>query len=283
MVFHATDQRLHFSQQKCFSIGQTLKERMEHLRTALVLFFLLCSPWLSAGTTFLTHLGTLCIDDCKPDDGEYKCKTIDKDGRSQTMYCSPQENMDYWGRQCRADSMCGKYGEDYCWCRISIFSWGYCGLVKDDKMLTESGAGTHITSPHRNKRAPEEIDAVDEEGNRIKITFSAEKAPITNGKKWKDEADDLIDKWNNGYLVDQARSKRIKSDNLRIDMQGSFKRNNQRYYNLQIQINAKRKKGESTTVAQIIIPDGVPVPYVQRAFQDSFNLQAKISVEVEKY
>ncbi|KAL0147519.1 hypothetical protein M9458_057168 [Cirrhinus mrigala] len=248
---------------------------MEYLRTSLVLLFLLCSPWPSAGTTFLTYLGTLCIEDCKPDGGEYKCKTIDKDGRSQTMYCSPQENVDYWGRQCRADSMCGKYGEDYCWCRINIFSWGYCGLVKDDKMLIESGTGTHITSRHRNKRAPVVIDTVNDEANRKRTTFSADTAPIINGKQWRNDAENLISRWENVHLVDQARSNLITSGNLRIDMQGSFTRNNQRYYNLQIQVNVQRKKGESTTVAQILIPDGISEDH-------SFNRQAKcLKVTVE--
>ncbi|KAL0161680.1 hypothetical protein M9458_045405 [Cirrhinus mrigala] len=257
---------------------------MEHLRTSLVLLFLLCSPWSSAGTTFLTHLGTLCIEDCKPDGGEYKCKTIDKDGRSQTMYCSPQKNVDYWGRQCRADSMCGKYGEDYCWCRNNIFSWGYCGVVKDDKMLIESGTGTHITSRHRNKRAPEEIDTVDDEGNRIKTIFFAEATnDITDGEQWRNDAENLISRWKNVYLVDQARSNLIRSGNLRIDMQGIINRNNQRYYNLQIQVNVQRRRGDSTTVAQILIPRGIPERYVRRAFTESFDRRAKVSIKVRKY
>ncbi|XP_016107239.1 uncharacterized protein [Sinocyclocheilus grahami] len=258
---------------------------MEHLRNSFVLLFLLCSPWPSAGTTFLTHLGTLCIEDCKPDGGEYKCKTIDKDGRSQNMFCSPQENMDYWGRQCRADSMCGKYGEDYCWCRIHIFSWGYCGLVKADKKLIDSGEGTRITSRHRNRRVPEVIDTVDDKGNHIKTTFTAEAAPdeIIDGKQWRNDAENLINSWENLHLVDQARSNLIKSGNLRIDMQGIIKRNNQRYYNLQIQVNVQRKKGESTTVAQIIIPDEIPERYVRRAFLESFNRRARVFIEVSRY
>jgi len=86
------------------------------------------------------------------------------------MYCSPQENMDYWGRQCRADSVCGKHGEDFYWCRISIFSWGYCGLVKDNKII-ESGEGTIITSRHRIKRDRKVIATVNDQGNRKKTTF----------------------------------------------------------------------------------------------------------------
>lgn len=258
---------------------------MEHLRKSFVLLFILCSPWPSAGTTFLTQLGTLCVEDCKPDGGEYKCKTIDKDGRSQKMYCSPQENMDYWGRQCRADSMCGKYGEDYYWCRIDIFSWGYCGLVKADKKLIDSGEVTHITSRHRNRRYLAVIGTEDDQGNRIKTTFSAEAATnvITDVGPWRNEAENLISRWTNGHLRNQARSNLIKSEHLRIDLQGFIKRNNQMYYNLQIQINGQRKKGESTTVAQIIIPRNIPERYVRRAFTESFNRRAKVFIDASKY
>lgn len=203
------------------------------------------------------------------------------------MYCSPQENMDYWGRQCRADSVCGKHGEDYFWCRINIFSWGYCGLVKDNKII-ESGEGTIITSRHRNKRDKKVIATEDDQVNRLKITFYEEPAPITDGNKWKDEAEDLINQWTNDKLRSKGTSKLIKSKNLRIDVQGTFNRKQPKgdsilYYNLQIQINMARKPGESTTVSQIIVPDGVPERYIRRAFLESFRRRAKVEVEVSKY
>ncbi|KAK7126453.1 hypothetical protein R3I94_017813 [Phoxinus phoxinus] len=254
---------------------------MDHLHACTILLVLFCSPWPSAGTAFWTHLETQCLEDCKPDGGEYKCKTIDKDGRSQAMYCSPQENMDYWGRQCRDDSVCGRHGEDFCWCRINIFSWGYCGLVKDDKII-ESGEGTLITSRHRNKRAPEKIDTVDDKVNHLRITFYAEKAPIADGTKWKDEAEDVINRWNNDKLRNKPTSGLITSTHLRIDMQGTFKRNNKLFYNLQIQINKKRNSSESTTVSQILVPDGVPEVHMRRAFRESFYRRAKVTVEISK-
>lgn len=261
-------------------------ERMEHLHTFLILLFLFCSPWLSAGTTFLTHLGTQCEEDCKPDGGEYKCTTTDEDGRSQSLYCSPQENMDYWGRQCRADSACGKHGEDYYWCRINDFTWGYCGLVKDNEKITETGEVTHITPRHRNKRDRVVIGTVDDRANRIKTTFYAEPAPhdITDIGKLRNEAENLIGNWNNGHLVDQARSNLIHTANLRIDMQGIINRNNQLYYNLQIQINRRRNgPHDSTTVSQIIVPRGIPERYIRRALQESLNHRARVSVEVSRY
>ncbi|XP_056305768.1 uncharacterized protein LOC130217645 [Danio aesculapii] len=102
---------------------------MDHLNISLVILLIFCSS--SAGKTFWTHLGTRCIEDCKTDGGAYKCKTIDKDGQCKTMYCSPQGNLDYLGRQCSENSKCGKHGNDYYSCKIDFFHWGYCGLVTD--------------------------------------------------------------------------------------------------------------------------------------------------------
>ncbi len=416
----------------------TSQKKMKHLHTSLVLLLLLCSPWPSAGTTFLTHLGTLCIEACQPDGGEFKCKTIDKDGKCQTMYCSPQENIDYWGRECSTDSMCGKHGTDYYWCKTGYLSWGYCGQVMEDKnhygsktgalcydrcdqingvyhcntaegwdycspsenvdywnkncnennpcgkqgkdyywcwlkegswgycglvepkMLLhrskyhyvctdncqyyesgdyywchtaqswgycspdvnvtykdkpcrsdhhcglhgsgynwcwtseseydycgpiESAECTYVTSHHRNRRAPEDrilICIRENKDKKIKTTFTAEPATnsITENHSWRNEASNLISRWNNGYLVDQARSNLITSENLRIDMQGLINRNNQRYYNLQIQVNMNRRPGQSTTVSQIIIPSGVPDRYIRRAFWESFRRRARVFVDV---
>uniref|UniRef100_A0A8C2AXH9 Uncharacterized protein n=1 Tax=Cyprinus carpio TaxID=7962 RepID=A0A8C2AXH9_CYPCA len=274
------------------------------------------------------------------------------------MYCSPQENIDSWGRQCSTD--CGKLGEDYYWCKTDTFSWGYCGLVMEDKNHYGSKTGalcydhecqyhesgdyywchtakdwdycspdvkvtykdnpcrsnhycglhgssynwcwtseseydycgpiesaecTYITSQHRNRRAPENrilICIREDKHNKRKTIFTAEPTTvdITDNRRWRNEARNLISRWNNGYLVDQARSNLITSDNLRIDMQRPINRNNQRYYNLQIQVNMPRVSGESTTVSQIIVPDGVPERYIRRAFLESFSRRARVFVDV---
>lgn len=261
-------------------------ERMERLHTFLILLFLFCSPGLSAGTTFLTHLGTPCEEDCKPDGGEYKCKTIDEDGRSQSLYCSPQENMDYWGRQCRADSMCGKHGEeDFYWCRVNVFTWGYCGLVKDDNNITESGV-TQFTPRRRNKRQVV-FDTKDDTGNHIRTTFSQEPAPrhIADIGNLRNEAENLIGTWNNGYLGNQARSNLIHTANLRIDMQGIINHNNLPCYNLQIQKNTRRRPGESTTVSQIIVSQTIEPAerYIRRAFFESLNRRARVFLIATRY
>ncbi|XP_021328358.2 uncharacterized protein [Danio rerio] len=117
---------------------------MERMNISLVLLLIFCS--LSAGKTFWTYLGTRCVEDCKVYWGEYKCKTIDKDGQSQLMYCSPKENTDYWGRQCEG---CEKHGYDYYWCNVGLFQWGYCGLVSIDNKHQGSQTGALCSSECR--------------------------------------------------------------------------------------------------------------------------------------
>ncbi|XP_056305808.1 uncharacterized protein LOC130217672 [Danio aesculapii] len=104
---------------------------MEHLNISFLLLLVFCSS--SAKKIFWTHLGTRCVEDCKAKWGEYKCKTIDKDGQSQTMYCSPKANVDYRDRECIGIQRCRKHGYDYYWCDTSWFHWGYCGLITDDR------------------------------------------------------------------------------------------------------------------------------------------------------
>ncbi|KAA0721395.1 hypothetical protein E1301_Tti020712 [Triplophysa tibetana] len=414
--------------------------RMEY-HTSLVLLFLIISPSSSAGTVFFTYLGTLCIEDCKHDGYKYTCKSFDKDGSCQTMYCSPQKNMDYLGRQCKANSMCekhgkgynwcynnvwgqwgycglvmdnnnhygskqgslcydhcdkrqeeyywcntvtgwdycspsektdyknkrckedspcGKHGQNYNWCWLKEGSWGYCGLqepkmllyrTKDNYICTdecqyhersdyywchtakdwdycspdvnvtykgkpcrsdhscglndygynwcwtseneydycgriEPGVCTYTTSQHRKRRAPEDRKLICtriDKGNKIKTIFTAEEASndiAEVNQNRKEEAKKLIGLWNNGYLVNQARSNLIASEHLRIDMQGIINRNNRRYYNLQVQLNTNRGPNQSTTVSQILVPDGIPDSYIRRAFWESLINRARIFVEV---
>lgn len=407
--------------------------------TSLVLLLLISLPRPSAGTAFFTHLGTLCIEDCKYNGHEYTCKSFDEDRRCKNMYCSPQENMDYWGRQC--NSMCGKHGEAYNWCYINTFEWGYCGLIMDNnnhygsqqgslcydncdkrgyeyywcntatgwdycspsentdymnkqckedspcgkqgenynwcwlkkgswgycglvepKMLLhrtkynyictdecqyyeagdyywcytakgwdycfpvvdvtykgkpcrsdhscglheynynwcwtsesqydycgriEPGECTYIT-PRRHKRMDQNTDRIlictkNDKHNKKKTVFTAEPAPnniAEVNQKLRNEAEELINRWNNGHLVNQARSNLITSEHFRIDMQGRVNRNNQRYYNLQIQLNVRRDRNRSTTVSQIIVPDGIPDNYIRTAFLESLNRQARVFVDV---
>ncbi len=187
----------------------------------------------------------VCIDQCQYyESGDYYwCHTA-----KGWDYCSPDVDVTYKGKPCRSDHSCGSHGYSYNWCWTSDSEYDYCGPI-------ESGECTYISSRHRNRRAPDkkvEICTEKDKTNSKITTFTAVPAPkaIADGKQWKNEVENLISRWNNGYLVSQARSNRISSDNLRIDMQGSFKRNNKLYYNLQIQVNVRRGPGQSTTPNQ---------------------------------
>ncbi|XP_057179965.1 uncharacterized protein LOC130547735 [Triplophysa rosa] len=151
----------------------------------------------------------------------------------------------------------------------------YCGGIGPEEC-------TYITSQHRIRRELTLICTVVNESTR-KTTFNAEEAinHITKvDQNLKTEAQILISRWKNEYLVDRAKSKLITSMNLRIDMQGIIKRNNQRYYNLQVQLNTNRGPNRSTTVSQIIVPDGIPDRYIRRAFCESLNRRARVFVDV---
>lgn len=410
---------------------------MGHLRTSLGLLLLFCSLWPSDGRISLTHLGTKCTEDCKSDAGEYKCKSIDKDGRCETMFCSPKEKFDYWNRECR--NRCGTYGVDYYWCKIdNLFSWGYCGQVIEDKnhygsqtgalcydncdqrkqdyywchtaqgwdycspsehrdyknrqcrednscgkqgnnynwcwlkegnswgycglvepkMLLhrstehyncidkcqyyergdyywchtaygwdycspdvdvtykgkpcrsdhscdsfgynynwcwtsesdydycgpiESGECTYVPSKHRKRRALEgrKLICTQEDKHKKKITtFTADPAPnvIAEGSPWRNEAENLISRWDNHYLMNDVRLNLIQSNNLRIDLYRIIERNHQPHYDLRIHV--KQSPGQNTTVSQILVPRGIPHRYVRRAFRESFINQAPVSVDV---
>ncbi|CAB1413585.1 unnamed protein product [Pleuronectes platessa] len=98
-----------------------------------------------------------------------------------------------------------------------------------------------------------------------------------------DPAANVENKINNGeVLSDKPRSELIKSSNLRLDNQGLVNRNNQRCYNLQIQINGPRGPGCSTTVAQIIVPVDTSAEYMRLAFRESLKDRLGVVVEVNE-
>lgn len=93
----------------------------------------------------------------------------------------------------------------------------------------------------------------------------------------------IINRWCNEQLTNKAQTL-VQTSNFRIDMQGMVNRNNQRYHNLQIQRNVPRQSGRSTTFALVLVPENLPEQvtdrYVRRAFLESFERQAGITIEV---
>ncbi|CAM4274423.1 unnamed protein product [Leuciscus chuanchicus] len=206
-----------------------------------------------------------CIDECRyyVSKKYYWCHTA-----NGWDYCSPKVGVTYTGKPCRSGHSCGLHGESYNWCWTSQSDYDYCGPVE---------------TSHRDRRDLEDraLACTQEDMDNIKISnFTVVPAPhdITDGSQWRNEAETLISRWDNGYLVDQARSNLIHSDHLRIDIQGTITRKNQLYYDLQV--NMRRRPG--ITVSQIIVSRGIPECYIQRAFMESFRSRARVYVDVSR-
>ncbi|KAL6467321.1 hypothetical protein MHYP_G00251250 [Metynnis hypsauchen] len=93
--------------------------------TSVIVFI----PSSVSGRIFYTYLGTSCLDDCRLYGSEYKCTTITEEGVIDTLYCSPENNLDHKGNKCT--SPCWKESKNY-WCKTG-WRWGYCGHVKEDQ------------------------------------------------------------------------------------------------------------------------------------------------------
>ncbi|KAL6467320.1 hypothetical protein MHYP_G00251240 [Metynnis hypsauchen] len=87
-------------------------------------------PCCVSGRIFYTYLRTRCLEDCRLYGSEYKCNTITEEGVIDTLYCSPENNLDHKGNECT--SPCWKEIKDYYWCKTG-WTWGYCGHVKEDQ------------------------------------------------------------------------------------------------------------------------------------------------------
>ncbi|KAF0040116.1 hypothetical protein F2P81_008351 [Scophthalmus maximus] len=224
---------------------------------------------------------TINLQECKThckyyDSGDYFwCNTYDN-----WDYCSPLPDITYRDVKCRAGHKCGTYGEAYSWCYTSFNDdWDYCGVIHPGECA--------YSQSFRRKRQPDFPNVIctteGDNNNRRVTTFTEEgqssiMANINN--RMRNEALNLINQWDNQRLSEQARSNLISSDHLRIDNQGLINRNNQRCYNLQIQINKARGSSESTTVSQVICPLDTPADYIRTAFRRSLERQARVIVEV---
>uniref|UniRef100_A0A4W6G7H0 Tubulin polymerization promoting protein n=1 Tax=Lates calcarifer TaxID=8187 RepID=A0A4W6G7H0_LATCA len=199
-----------------------------------------------------------CTDDCQyHESGKYFwCHT--EDGWD---YCSSNPDHTYKDVTCRPNHKCGAYGQTYSWCYTTDNDdWDYCGLI--------STRECKCTPQHRTKRAPprRQIERRGDQNGR-QITFYNEGGQnnfAQSNRRLNDEARNLINQWDQQDLGTQGRTV-ITSDHLRIDLQGVITRGNQRYYNLQIQINVPRA-GRSTTLSQIIVPFGTSAANMRWAF-----------------
>ncbi|XP_040905169.1 uncharacterized protein LOC121189280 [Toxotes jaculatrix] len=237
-----------------------------------------CAPVEERAMIHTTKYLKDCIDDCQYHTSRdyFWCNA-----EGSWDYCSPLPDFTYKGEPCRSDHTCGNHGKNYNWCYTTYNDdWDYCGVIT---------AGECVYSvPQRSKRQPNNPNVIctKEDQNKRRVTvFTAEvnhNAIAEPNNRQRNEAINLINRWDNQGLGDRARSNLIRSEegNLRLDLQGLINRNNQRYYNLQIQINSARSSRESTTLAQIIVPIDTSAEYMRLAFRESLQRRARITLEV---
>ena len=88
-------------------------------------------------------------------------------------------------------------------------------------------------------------------------------------------------------IPSNAKARKYLIDTLvRIDLQGLFNDdNNICFANLQIQMNIKRKPGQSTTLATVLLEAGekFPFKYIRKAFLHSFEMKGSIKLQKKKY
>uniref|UniRef100_A0A3B4CV61 Tubulin polymerization promoting protein n=1 Tax=Pygocentrus nattereri TaxID=42514 RepID=A0A3B4CV61_PYGNA len=217
----------------------------------------------------------MCTDDCSYDESyKYYWCHIDKGWD----YCSPTPDVTYKNIPCRSDHSCGTHGYKYNWCWITAKKWDYCGVIKP-------GECTYYSTQRKKRQAKGNAVVFctrTDKGNHVETTFYAESNPraLTDGSQIRNDITNLIALWDNRCLGNQARSNLIISRNLRIDLQGLLYIDGQQYYNLQIQLNAPRRPGQSTTFSQVFIPRNIPIPvrYVRFAFVESFRRRARVTV-----
>ena len=220
----------------------------------------------------------LCGDNCEyySDKNYYYCYTSDG-----WDYCSSWPDETYRGVPCRDDHSCDLHGHGYYWCYTNN-SWDYCGLIE--------GIECHYSHRLRTKRQGRKdhhtLYQCSDLGNGRNVTFARDTAANIAGERSRQlriEFRRITSMWSNDRLTTRPTSRLEETDTFRIDMQGMVPRGNQRYHNLQIQLNRPRQGSRSTTYSQVLVPEnvvGVTTRYVRRAFVLSFDDIAGITIIV---
>ncbi|CAB4008823.1 Hypothetical predicted protein [Paramuricea clavata] len=188
---------------------------------------------------FKTRYGYDCIDDCSyyPSKGYYYCNA-----NEDWDYCSPSYDATIYGKACKDNSKCASRGKSYTWCYTKDGSWDYCGIIQSNSCENTG-----------RKRQLEEI-CMRNLGNRIDVAYHLQRGRIATNELDDDQTDSahrVIADVDTARIPQQARSNVFRNDEFRIDMQGMVRIDGDvRYYNLQLQINRRRRPGESTPSPQ---------------------------------
>ena len=217
----------------------------------------------------------LCRDNCEyySQKGYYFCYTS-----KGWDYCSPWPDVTYRGVSCRDDHSCDLHGENYYWCKTNN-SWDYCGVVEGFECQCSHGLRTK-----RQEQKKPDVCRCRDEGNQREFNLYFNRAAniAGEGTQFQDSVEKIIALWNNELLTTRSKTLVVRFG-FRIDMQGMVNRDNQRYYNLQIQRNVPRERGQSTTYSQVLVPEnltGIPTRYVRDAFLRSYRETAGVTIEV---
>ena len=223
----------------------------------------------------------LCRDNCEYDSqkGYYFCFTS-----KGWDYCSPWPDVTYKDVSCRDYHSYDLHGENYYWCKTKD-SWDYCGVVEGFECQCSHGLRTK-----RQVREHSLCRCVDL-GNRQRVEFHLNPAAniAREGTQFRNNIETIISMWDNHFLTNQPGTL-LRTDTFRIDMQGMVNSDNRRYYNLQIQRNGPRQRGQSTTYSQVLVPERpedlnrIPTRYVRDAFIRSYRGEtAGITITVSPF
>ncbi|CAL8296267.1 unnamed protein product [Boreogadus saida] len=243
----------------------------------------------------LTYYLEQCTDDCRIGSRYYFwCHTASSWG-----YCSPIQDYTYTGTPCRSGHECGTYGYSYSWC-YTTDSYDYCGKIlplptcpasferSDQREISRIEKSNYYDYYRQILSLPtchisrfklisylKEICRIE----RSNYTVEPEKNIMSPKKKLFNEAMLLIGQWHGRTLGSQAKSNLLSSCNVRIDNQGMT---TDGYINLQIQHNVPRRPGQSTTLAQILVPIDTSDEEIRAAFRVSLENRAKVKKQKEK-
>lgn len=88
----------------------------------LIIFVL----FIKQSNCFLPY--TISDEACKSECMLYNNKYYFCYTKSSWDYCSPMNNLDYYGNECKTDHKCNYYGENYQWCYLKKGGWEYCSI-----------------------------------------------------------------------------------------------------------------------------------------------------------
>ncbi|KAM4663593.1 uncharacterized protein O3C94_011863 [Discoglossus pictus] len=210
-----------------------------------------------------------CISDCDIPDKSYTYfLCYDLNGNQE--YCSPSNDVTISGEPCRRNHHCGSHGASYHWCYTDDNgSWGYCGDIKSVCVMPD------YKSDRRKRQTEEELCRIFDNGNKRVIILQAvteTQLQSPSQSQFKD-ASHVINMINENICFCSSAGTMFTYNSVRLDVQGSFMRNNERYINVQVQIHGPGQ--EQSSVAQVLFPEDLEISryfqYIRRALQTSMR------------